>query len=192
MNTTNSDVILNAVFDKKTIIKYHWIMLIPIALFIITIPFVILGAIIYKFFLVRIVDNWSATLTSRSLIVRKGVFNKIEKTIPLEKITDLSTTEGPIMRYCGLKSIGVETAGQSGASGAPLISLLGIVDTDNFRSQVLAQRDLITGSSAAINTDKPAPPSSSPGELQEIADTLRRMETLLDRIASGNNDSSGQ
>ena len=98
----NDDVILDATFDTKATIRYHWIGLIPVACFIVTIPIVIVVAIVYKLMLVRIEANWSATLATRGLLVKKGVFNKTEKTIPLEKITDLSSVEGPIMRYCGL------------------------------------------------------------------------------------------
>lgn len=186
MNTTNDDVILSATFDEKTIIRYHWILLIPISLFIVTIPFVIIAAIVYKFVLERVVASWSATLTSRSLLVQKGVFTKIEKTIPLEKITDLSTTEGPIMRYVGLKRIGIETAGQSGAEGSSLVSLLGIVNTDDFRSAVLAQRDLVTGYGMVANTDRHDASGGSPDDLREIADTLHRIEDVLGQFAKKN------
>ena len=144
---------------------------------------VVIIAIVYAFVLKRIVASWSATLTSRSLLVRKGVFTKTERTIPLEKITDLPTTEGPIMRYFGLKSIGVETAGRSGGEGSSLVSVLGIVDTDDFRSQVLAQRELVTGSGATIDTDRHDASGGSPDELREIADTLHRIEDTLDRLA---------
>jgi len=186
MNTTNDDVILSATFDEKTIIRYHWILLIPISLFIVTIPFVIIAAIVYKFVLERVVASWSATLTSRSLLVQKGVFIKIEKTIPLEKITDLSTTEGPIMRYVGLKRIGIETAGQSGAAGASLVSLLGIIDTDDFRSKVLAQRDLVTGREAPVQSGIQNASVGSTNELREIADTLHRIEDVLGQLAKKN------
>lgn len=183
MNTTNDDVILSATFDEKTIIRYHWILLIPISLFIVTIPFVIIAAIVYKFVLERVVASWSATLTSRSLLVQKGVFTKIEKTIPLEKITDLSTTEGPIMRYVGLKRIAIETAGQSGAAGASLVSLLGIIDTDDFRSKVLAQRDLVTSRGVTIDTNQHDASAGSTDELREIAATLHRIEDVLGQLA---------
>ncbi len=185
MRPDDEDVILEAVFDDKAIIKYHWIVLIPVALFIVTIPFVLIVAVVYKFLLKRIVANWSATLTSRSLIVRKGLFTKIEKTIPLEKITDLSTTEGPIMRYVGLKRIGIETAGQSGAEGSSLVSLLGIVDTDDFRSRVLAQRDLVSGSGGPIgpiDAKRAALAEGSPDDIREIAATLHRIEGVLGRL----------
>ena len=184
MNTINDDVILNATFDEKAIIKYRWTVLIPVAMFIVTIPIVVIVAIVYAFVLKRIVASWSATLTSRSLLVKKGVFTKIEKTIPLEKITDLSTTEGPVMRFVGLKSIAIETAGQSGTEGSSLVSLLGIVNTDDFRSAVLAQRDLVAGGGATIVTDRHDASGGSPDELREIADTLHRIEDALGRLAT--------
>ena len=187
---TRPDIILEANFDRPAIVKYKWCSLIPPCILIVTIPFMIIAAIIYKFMLDRIIANWAAELTTRSLIVRKGVFNKIEKTIPLEKITDLSSTQGPIMRMFDLKQIGVETAGQSGAAGAALVSLIGIVDTDEFRSQVLAQRDRLTSSSTETSPsrDLDAEPASAPGELAEISATLQRMEALLERMAKGPGD----
>ena len=181
-----SDIILKAEFDRPAIVKYKWCSLLPACLFIVTIPFVIVAAIVYKFMLDRIIANWAAELTSRSLIVRKGVFNKIEKTIPLEKITDLSSTQGPIMRMFELKQLGVETAGQSGAAGAALVSLLGIAGSDEFRRQVLAQRDRLTSGSTekapagAVDHE----PATGGTELAEISATLQRMEALLERMAN--------
>ena len=179
------DILLKAEFDRDALVKYHWVGLIPLALTIILLPIVILAAIVYKFFLDRIIANWAAELTPRSLIVRKGVFNKIEKTIPLEKITDLSSTQGPIMRMFDLKRLGVETAGQSGAAGASLVSLMGIVGTDEFRRRVLAQRDLITtGVGETGKAATHAAPPESRSELNEISETLLRIESHLDRLAS--------
>ena len=152
------NVILEADFDIEALIKYHWTSLGFIALFIVTIPFVIIGAIIYWILLPRIVANWSAQLTDRALIVRKGVFTKVEKTIPLEKITDLSSTQGPVMRLFDLKQLGVETAGQSGAAGTSLVTLLGIRGTDDFRTRVLAQRDAITSGAPVAPPPRAAPP----------------------------------
>ena len=184
------EVLREASFERDSLIKYHWIGLIPVCVFIVTIPFVIIAAIVYAVFLDRIIASWSATLTTRSLIVRKGVFNKVERTIPLEKITDLSASQGPIMRYCGLKRLGVETAGQStGAQGGSLVSLIGIRDTDDFRAAVLAQRDRATGAStdaktpAATIAHSPSTPGASTDTIEEIASTLKRIEATLERLA---------
>ena len=177
-----NDILLEAEFDVQAIIRYRWVSLIPIACFIVTIPFVLIAAVVYKFALKHIVRSWSATLTSRSLIVRKGIFTKIDKTIPLEKITDLGSTQGPIMRRLDLKQLTVETAGQSaGAAGGALISLIGIRGTDEFRRRVLAQRDL---TSSAPSSPGPVISTSSDAGLDEIAATLLRIESSLDRLAS--------
>lgn len=184
--TPRDGILREATFDRDALVKYHWTGLLPVCVFIITIPIVIVVAIFYAVLLDRIIASWSATLTRRSLIVRKGVFNKVERTIPLEKITDLSATQGPIMRLFGLKRLGVETAGQStGSEGGSLVSLIGIVDTDDFRTAVLEQRDRVTGvadeprTGTTFEAAAMAIPDAS--TLADIAATLRRIETLLER-----------
>ena len=173
------NVILEADFDIEALIKYHWTSLGFIALFIVTIPFVIIGVIIYWILLPRIVANWSAQLTDRALIVRKGVFTKIEKTIPLEKITDVAMMQGPIMRAFGVKQLSVETAGSSSAGA--LVGVTGIIDPEEFRQAVLDQKDKL----AAETVGAPVPVASEPAAsanqdvLVEIRDVLLRLEEAL-------------
>ena len=170
--------ITSATFDRRAIIRYHWSGLVVLSLFIVTIPLAMLLGVIYKLVLDRVVGAWSAELTTQSLIVRKGVWNKVERTIPLEKITDLSVAQGPIMRYCGIDRIGVETAGQTGGqNGAPLINLLGVVDSASFRASVLAQRDELAGRATPTVADD----RSATDHLVEISETLRRIEAILER-----------
>jgi putative membrane protein len=100
-----------------------------------------------------------------------------EKTVPLDKITDLALIEGPIMRYLDLQAIKVETAG--GSAGA-LIQLVGIVDARAFRDTVLRQRDLVAASGPS--TPSEAGPALSAGDnarLIEIRDVLLRIEDRL-------------
>ncbi len=132
----------------------------------------------------------SCVLTDRSLKFSKGVLTRVEKRIPLEKITDLGMVQGPIMRYLGLHSLSVETAGQT-AGPAALLSLVGIVDAVDFRNAVLEQRDRLMfepGSGRVGNGDAPAaqsPASSGTGSpetaalLADIRDTLGRIEGEL-------------
>ena len=184
LTTSSGDAPLcTADFDTKAILRYQYYCLIPLCLLIVTIPLAVLIAIGYRIILRRIVASWSATLTSKSLIVKKGILNKIEKTIPLEKITDLSSAEGPIMRFAGIKRLGIDTAGQSGAAGGSLVNLLGIVDSDHFRGLVLAQRDA-AGTSARV----PHPVTENAGSpdgavLLEIRDAIGEMANDLRRVA---------
>tara|TARA_B100001059_G_scaffold150968_1_gene150820 strand:- start:71 stop:616 length:546 start_codon:yes stop_codon:yes gene_type:complete len=175
MTTGEEETVLRrAEFDADGIIKYHWMGLILISLFIVTIPITLIVALVYKIVLSRVIASWDCVLMTRSLNVKKGVFNKIEKTVPLEKITDLQMVQGPIMRMFSLHRISVETAGQSGPGS--LISLIGIKDTEAFRKEVLEQRDRMTGTS-------PKTSDSEEGDvLTEIRDSMARMERLVEKM----------
>jgi putative membrane protein len=121
-------------------------------------------------------------LTNRSLKVARGVFIKVEKTIPLDRITDLGLVQGPIMRLFDIEALSVETAGQS-AAGA-VVQLAGIKDGRAFRDAVLKQRDLVVGSDEERQARQPGDSMSAVSEsdaslLVDIRDTLRRIEKCL-------------
>jgi len=122
----------------------------------------------------------SCVLTDKALEVKKGIFVRVEKTIPLGKITDMGMVQGPIMRYLGLHKLTVETAGKS-AEGA-LVSLTGIKDVKSFREAVLRQRDVISGAppqpAQAVVSQEPIDASSL---LSEIRDSLLRIEAKLEK-----------
>ncbi|MEL6498112.1 MAG: PH domain-containing protein [Planctomycetota bacterium] len=126
----------------------------------------------------KYLDNLSCVLTDRTLELKRGILNKTESTIPLEKITDLQMFQGPIMRHFGLHGFKVETAGQTGGVGS-LLAVIGIEDAPEFRQAVLAQRDAMHdggGSPRSPQTD-----ATSPSELADIRDSLLRIEKLLER-----------
>lgn len=131
-------------------------------------------------------DNIQCTLYERTLVVKRGVFNKVEKTIPLDKITDLAIRQGPIMRMCNVEAIMVETAGQSSGVSA-LVFLVGIRNAKGFRNAVLKQRDRLEDGNDEPRRTRSAP-SSSLGEsddttaiLRDIRDSLARIEQRLDQ-----------
>ena len=177
----NEEIVEKAVFDKSAIIKYYWFGLIWLCIPIVTIPLAVLIAIIYMIVLDRVISNWECTLTTRALHVKKGVLNKLEKTVPLEKITDLQMNQGFIMRSFDLRKIAVETAGQSGPGS--LISLLGVKDTERFRRDVLDQRDRMGERSAQTVGDGHASSSNQPSEhMDEIRNSLKRTNELLEEL----------
>ena len=81
--------------------------------------------------------------------MHKGVLTKVESTIPLTKITDLQMHQGPIMPF-GLKAFRVETAGQSSGAGGHLVDMVGIIDPEDFRAAVLAQRERLEDGGAPL------------------------------------------
>ncbi len=61
----------------------------------------------------RYFESLSCVLTERTLEFGKGFFFRVEKTVPLDRIQDLTVKEGPLLRAFGLCTLRVETAGQS-------------------------------------------------------------------------------
>mgnify|MGYP005813965901 CR=1 FL=1 len=118
-------------------------------------------------------------LTSRELQVSRGVLVRQEKSIPLEKVTDLALVQGPIMRRMGIKGLQVETAGQSGGAAGALVRLIGILDTDGFRDDALDQRDKVTDRPEASSS--PAADGEDPAValLAEIRDAVQRIDRRL-------------
>lgn len=122
----------------------------------------------------RYYDRLEVVLTQRDLQVRRGILTREEKTIPLEKVTDLVLVEGPLMRLFGVKGLGVETAGQS--SGGALVRVVGIEDVEDFRDAVLEQRDRISDS------EDEGGPTASPDANSELVELLGTIRDSLLRI----------
>jgi putative membrane protein len=136
-------------------------------------------------------------LTERKLHVGKGLLFRTEKAIPLDKVTDLSMNQGPLLRWMNLEAMGLETAGQSNAQGGALVRLVGIEGSRDFREAVLDQRDRVVGTAdahgatsergAGVGTDAATGTRSTDDEsvalLREIRDSLRRIEGRADRAA---------
>lgn len=170
--------IREAQFDRAAIKRYF--ILQPVVILtctIVLIPVIPVVVLIAWFVIDKYLDRLSCQLTERTLEIRKGFINRVESTVPLEKITDLQMYQGPIMRYLGIKGFRVETAGQSSGPTGHLVNMVGIIDTPEFRQAVLRQRDRSEGSYS-----KPAPNAISPttaGDTQllaEIRDVLIRIE----------------
>ncbi|TWU57727.1 PH domain-containing protein [Rubripirellula reticaptiva] len=176
MSEENS--IRTAQFNPK--VCTYWLLSGAVAMIatIVGIPLLLLwfpiGLVVTK----RYLDKMECVLTDKALKVKKGILVRVEKTIPLEKITDMGMVQGPIMRLFDLHTLTVETAGQSGQGS--LVSLTGIVDAKQFREAVLNQRDTVSSRSSrpaleAVSQD----PSDANSLLAEIRDSLLRIESTL-------------
>lgn len=166
-------VLRSASFSPK--VKAYWLinLLIVSGLTVIGIPLLVISVPLMLFISSRMLKAMSAELTERKLVVKRGVLFKVEKSIPLEKITDVAMSQGPLMRAMGLYSLSFETAGQSG-QGA-LVSMLGIEDAAGFREAILTQKDNYP---TAIRADK-VQPAQQQSELTELTESVKRIEKML-------------
>lgn len=135
----SESILKTANFNPK--VKSYWITLgvITCLVCLVGIPLIPIVALIIWLVAGRMLAAMSAVLLERKLVVKRGVFFKEEKSIPLEKITDVGLSQGPLMRLFGLYRLSFETAGQSG-HGA-LVSLLGVENASEFREAILTQKD---------------------------------------------------
>lgn len=181
---TEPRTLIEATFDPKVKSYWIWPPVLFFTLLVVTIPIAILYGLVASLFTGRYLANLSCTLTERTLDIKKGIWNKTESTIPLEKITDLQLFQGPVMRFFGLHGFKVETAGQSASpSGGALVNLTGIVDTKDFRKSVLDQRDRLASGHASSASAPSAAAKASDSQttrlLTEIRDSMRRIESSV-------------
>jgi len=178
-------VLLEAEFDPR--VMDYW-LLSGVVVLVVTIVGAPLAAIWYfagRAICQKWLDRMSVRLTTRSLKIDKGWLNRIEKTVPLDKITDLAIYQGPIMRLLGIWGIRVETAGQGTSMGGAAV--VGVKDCRGFRDRVLEERDRVVGEAAApAQPAPPAPPAAAevaaPSPLlSEIRDTLLRIEAKIEQ-----------
>ncbi|GAB4023161.1 PH domain-containing protein [Spirosoma koreense] len=141
----------------------------------------VFGIVLLPFWLLGIGQWWSrhyfqklsCELTERSLHFRKGILVEVEKTIPLENIQDVTFVAGPVLRYFDLCILKFETAGQN-SKQANDMELIGIIDAQTFRTQILEQRQKLIAARSA-----PQPADTSEILLTEVRDTLRDIKQLL-------------
>ncbi len=155
-------------FDRK-IIVYWWLManfgllvtVVGIIAMVVWIPF---GWIVHK----KQFEHMSGALTDRSINMRMGWLFKKQQNIPLDKLTDVSIHEGPILNAFGVVRMQFETAG-----AAPFI-LTGVKNSDQFRDLVLQQRDSLVSApqQSALSDD-------SNDVLVEIRDILQQINANI-------------
>ena len=149
-------------------------------------------------------------MTDRQLVLKSGSYgccgcccwNEMTKSVPLEKITDLSIKQGCLQRCYNLKELCVETASASAA--APEMVLVGVIDPESVRKMVLRTRDNngINGSDGRVNIVAAYNPNigggggiadnSSTQQLISVSvqqqQTLSEIKNLLVDVASGINN----
>ncbi len=123
----------------------------------------------------RYYEHLSCQLTERHLEFKKGVLFKVEKTIPLENIQDLTFIENPLLKYLDLRILKIETAGQSNPRGSDM-KLIGIERSAQFKDQVLKQREL-------LKTEKPHAGTDSLNNSDQIIRLLTEIRDTLNGIA---------
>ncbi len=81
-------------------------------------------------------NNYIA-LTRRSVVRRKGVFSKEDRSVPLNQVQDIAISYGLIRQILGHGDVRIETAGSAGTE----IVMQNIDRPEEFRDMVFQQID---------------------------------------------------
>ncbi|MDE0896818.1 MAG: PH domain-containing protein [Planctomycetota bacterium] len=184
-NEEGNLILLKAHFDPRLKTYFMLSSLFVLAISIIGLLLVPVWLIVGRSIHKRQYDALECELTERTLNFRKGFLFRIQKNVPLDKITDLALNEGPILRYFGLCSLTVETAGGGAGTATGHAVLVGIINPIEFRNAVMRQRDLV--SSGGSNTLPAGPAAAVAGGasvLEDIRDSLGRIEKILEKKSS--------
>lgn len=174
------------------VVQYHtWATVLILVCSVFLIPLLPLVVPATIFYYRRHYQRLRVVLTNRDLKIHRGIWVREEKSIPLEKITDLRVFQGPVMRHFGVTGLAVETAGQTSAGA--LATVFGIVDTEAFRDRVLEQRDRIADTDDGLATSVADQPAAAVGLDQgEVMAMLTDIRDILQRIETKTREKSGQ
>ena len=174
MTSSREEVLFEAEFDRRVMgygrIAVSLLLLVTLA-GIPLIPFWLIWSVSY---LPRAYERFSARLTPTSLELTRGVYFRSDSTIPLDRIADVRLHDDPLLRFSGIQGLKVETAGQSGATGAEG-NLIGVVDAPAFRNAVLRQREILQEGTVAAPS--PTTGASESELLLEIRDLLKSIDS---------------
>ncbi len=164
----DSGHIVSVEFDPK--VKVYWWLgaMLGMISTVIGIPLAFLWLIIGMPIHQKQFEGLGCSLTDRSLNIRMGWMFKKQQNIPLDKLTDVSIHEGPILNAFGVVRMHFETAGS-----APFI-LTGVKGGPQFRDLVLKQRDSLSSQTVMAPQN-----TQSDGVLVEIRDLLKEINANL-------------
>ncbi|HDJ97485.1 MAG TPA: hypothetical protein ENG54_03370 [Thermofilum sp.] len=96
-------------------------------------------AIFFAAWLGKYYDSIEYVIEPEKLIARRGVWWKVESSVPLTKVNNVKWKQGPLQRFLGLASLEFHTA----AMGTPIpeisFSHLSAEDADRIRKEILAR-----------------------------------------------------
>ena len=108
----------------------------------------------------------------------EGVFWKVRRTTPLDKVTNVDARQGPLERVFGIGQVWVFTP--STGVLTPETQLFGIENPYELKSLILARCEAAKrGTTETLPNASKANPDESLSVLREIAASLKRIESAL-------------
>ena len=175
--TSQSKIIQVAEFNPKIKTYIIFVTSFILTITVVGIPLLIIWLLGFgKYISGRYYESLKCKLTSHHLEFSKGAIFKIEKTIPLENIQDLTFIQNPILKYFDMQILKIETAGQSNPAEGSDMKLIGIINSADFKQNILTQRELITSGNISEKIDPKTDTLQTNDILLEIRDILKEIK----------------
>jgi hypothetical protein len=119
-------------------------------------------------------------LTAEEIQYRRGVWIKKQSEVPFKRITNVTTSEGPIQRWVGAGSVEIHTAGHSAQAGAEM-KVQGVEDFEEIKEQVMNEVRAHRG--VAEDEGEPSvevPTTTTATGDEDLLDEVRRIRELLE------------
>ncbi|KPL04181.1 MAG: hypothetical protein AMJ73_04565 [candidate division Zixibacteria bacterium SM1_73] len=133
----------------------------------------IVTVILIQLYLLAYIKTLRYRLSEDDLRLESGVFWKKRKVIPLHKITNVNTLQGPLERRFALGHLNVQTAGH-GASTSPEGRLVGLEEFERIRDDVMQKVSLVK--SESVTTEDRPRERTEQELLKEMLEVLSRIE----------------
>ena len=172
---------LSVEIDPKANRYLFWTVMWVTAVTVVGIPFMPIIAIIYwAWYAPKYREFHTLELTETGIESKRGVVFRSQTNVPLDRITDVSVHQGPLMRNFGVYKVTIESAGQTQMQGAA--SIIGVTEPYAFRDAVLENVELLKNQAAVASPSDAgdATTTSSDAQLKllgEIRDILTRIES---------------
>jgi len=146
---------------------------------------VILGSIVVIYTLLWIwvsmyYDSMSYELREDEINWKRGVWFQTTGIVPYNRIVNLDLRQGPLMRFLGISTLAIQTAGYSGQA-VPEIKIEGIEHAEELRELI---RSHVRGSLSHDDGTGSAKPLSSPSGVsvhQQMLAELQQIRSLLEQ-----------
>lgn len=109
--------------------------------------------------------RFSFRVGSDAIRIDSGILSRNQRTIPFDRVADVSLTQGPVQRLVGIARVTLETGGSAGGQEEGVLDGILLDRAEALREHVRARRRVAAGAAEIV-----------PGEAEEVAPPLFAMD----------------
>ncbi|HVP94633.1 MAG TPA: PH domain-containing protein [Methanoregulaceae archaeon] len=153
--------------------------LLPIANLVILLLFAIAIILFFSWVKLYYASMWYE-LHQDEMRWKRGVWFRGTGIVPYNRITNIDIRQGPVMRWLGISTLSIQTAGYSGTA-QPEISIQAIVHADELRELIRTKVRSCSALGDGTGTGRPVTPGQGASTDEQILGELKAIRQLLEK-----------